>query len=154
MAEESRRRFRELMDTPQIFTGPLYNTKEDNDAEEIDLVTTSGTTHQTSQPTIGETTISTREGEKIKAEVHAGMREQFAEARAALRADLGLPKKVTENSGKAAPTKSAIDLISPSAESVATPVPQSSFGSPLSVGTVNPPASTVHSNHQPFATAT
>ena len=81
------------------------------------------------------------------------MREQFAEARAALRADLGLPKKVTENSGEAAPTKSAIDLVSPSAESVGAPIPQSSFGSPLSVGTVNPSASTVHSNHQPFTAA-
>ena len=27
LAEESRRRFQELMDTPQIFTGPLYNDK-------------------------------------------------------------------------------------------------------------------------------
>ena len=140
------------MNTPKVFTGPLYNTNEDNNAEEIDLVTTSVTSHQRSQPTIGETTISMQEGERIKAEVHAVMREQFAEARAALRADLGLPKKVTENSGEATPTKSAIDLVSPSAESVGTPVPRSSFGSPLSVATVNPSASTIHSNHQPFAT--
>ena len=150
--EESRRRFKELMDTPQVFTGPLYKQDGDNDAEEIDLVTTSTSSQQRSHPTIGETTISTREGEKIKADVQAVMHEQFAEARAALRADLGLPKKVTENSGKAAPAKSAIDLVSPSTESVGTPVPRSSFGSPLSVGTVNPSASTVHSHHQPFGT--
>ena len=39
--EESRRRFKELMDTPQVFTGPLYKQDGDSDAEEIDLVTTS-----------------------------------------------------------------------------------------------------------------
>ena len=105
------------------------------------------------QPTIGETTISTQEGERIKAEIRTVMREQFAEARAALRAHLGLPKEVTEKSGEAAPAKSVIDLVSPSMESVGTPIPRSSFGSPLSVATVNPSTSTVHSGHQPFAAA-
>ena len=80
------------------------------------------------------------------------MREQFAEARAALRADIGLPKEDTEKSGEATPAKSVIDLVSPSTELVGTPEPRSSFGSPLLVATVNPSTSTVHSGHQPFAT--
>ena len=38
---------------------------------------------------IGETTISTREAQQIKDDVHAVMREQLAEGRAALRVELG-----------------------------------------------------------------
>ena len=45
------------------------------------------------KPTIGETSISTQEAERIRAEVCAVMHEQFAEGRAALRANLGLPQE-------------------------------------------------------------
>ena len=153
LAGESRRRFQMMMNTPKVSTGRLCNEHEDEDADIMDLRTTSATSRQRSQPTIGETTISTQEGERIKAEVRTVMREQFAEARAALRADLGLPKEETEKSGEAAPSKSVIDLVSPSTESAGNPVPRSSFGSPLSVATANPSTSTVNSGHQPFATA-
>ena len=142
-----------MMNTPKVSTGRLCNEHEDEDADIMDLRTTSATSRQRSQPTIGETTISTQEGERIKAEVRTVMRKQFAEARAALRADLGLPKEETEKSGEAAPSKSVIDLVSPSTELAGNPVPRSSFGSPLSVATANPSTSTVNSGHQPFATA-
>ena len=142
-----------MMNTPKISTGRLCNEHEDEYADIMDLRTTSATSRQRSQPTIGETAISTQEGERIKAEVRIVMREQYAEARAALRADLGLPKEETEKSGEAAPSKSVIDLVSPSMESAGNPVPRSSFDSPLSVATANPSTSTVNSGHQPFATA-
>ena len=67
--------------------------------------------------------------------------------------DLGLPKEETEKSGEAAPSKSVIDLVSPSTESEGNPVPRSNFGSPLSVATANPSTSTVNSGHQPFVIA-
>ena len=63
------------------------------------------------KPTIGETSISTQEGERILREVHAVMREQFAEGGAALRADLGLPNEESVNLDKAVPSESVIDLV-------------------------------------------
>ena len=57
------------------------------------------------QPTIGETSISTQEAERIRAEVRAVMHEQFAEGRAALRANLGLPQEKSSQSDKAVPSE-------------------------------------------------
>ena len=142
-----------IMNSPKISTGRLADVYDDENTGTMDLRTTSTASHQRSQPTIGETTISTHEGERIRAEVHAVMREQFAEGRAALRANLGLPKEETIKSDKAAPSGSVIDLVSPSAESAGNPVPRSSFGSPLSVATANPSTMTVTSGNQSFATA-
>ena len=67
------------------------------------------------KPTIGETNISTQEGERIRREIHAVMREQFSEGRAALRANLGLPNEESVNLDKAVPSESVIDLVSSSA---------------------------------------
>ena len=105
LTEESRGRFQELMNTQKFSTSPLYNENENDNAGIMDLRTTFVTSRQRSQPTIGEATISTQEGERIKAEVCTVMREQFAEARATLRVGLGLPKEVTEKSGEAAPAQ-------------------------------------------------
>ena len=142
-----------MMNSPKFSTDQLSDVYDDENTGTMDLRTTSAASHQRSQPTIGETTISTHEGERIRAEVRAIMREQFAEGRAALRANLGLPKEETVRSDKAAPSGSVIDLVSPSAESAGNPVPRSSFGSPLSVATANPSTMTVTSSNQSFATA-
>ena len=45
------------------------------------------------QPTIGETSISAMEATEIRTEVCAVMEAEFAEGRAALRKNLGLPKE-------------------------------------------------------------
>ena len=37
LAEESKRRFQELMNTPKLSTGPFYNENKDNDVEIMDL---------------------------------------------------------------------------------------------------------------------
>ena len=60
-------------------------------ADKNDLATESTATGEYTHPTIGETTISTHEAQKIRGDVHAIMHEQFAEGRVALRANLGLP---------------------------------------------------------------
>ena len=119
----------------------------------MDLVTTSVTSHPRSQPTIGETTISTQERERIKAEVRTVMRKQFSEARAVLRADLGLPKEVTEKSGEAAPAKSVIDLVLPQRNRWELQYPDPILAHPCRWPLETRPTSTIHSNHQPFATA-
>ena len=106
-----------------------------------------------SKPTIGETIISTQEAERIREEVHAAMREQYSEGRAALRANLGLPNEESERSDKAAPSESVIDLVSSSAIAPRNPNPRSIFGPPISVASVNPSTMTVNSGNQSFATA-
>ena len=58
------------------------------------------------------------------------MREQFSEARAALRTDLGLPKEETEKSGEAAPSKFVINLVSPSTESAEIQYPDPALAHP------------------------
>ena len=77
-----------MMNSPKVFIGGLSDVHNDENTGIMDLRTTSSTSHQRSQPTIGETTISAEEEERIRAEVRAVMREQFAEGRAALRANL------------------------------------------------------------------
>ena len=83
------------------------------------------------RPTIGEASISTQEVERIRAEVRAVMHEQFAEGRAALRGNLGLPQEELIQSDKAAPSKTVIDLVLQSAETPENAKPRSSFGSPV-----------------------
>ena len=104
-------------------------------------------------PTIGETSISTQEAERIRAEVRAVMHEQFAEGRAALRANLGLPQEKSLQSDKAAPSGTVIDLVSESAGTPENAKPRSSFGSPVSVTNAVTSPTTVTSKNQPFATA-
>ena len=79
------------------------------------------------------------------------MREQFAKGCATLRANLELPNEASVHSDKAAPSESVIDLVSPSATVSGTPIPRSTFGSPLSVASVKPSMMTVNSGHQSFA---
>ena len=100
-----------------------------------------------SKPTIGETSISTQEANRIREEVRAVMREQFAEGRAALRANLELPNEASVHSDKAAPSESVIDLVSPSAAVSGNPNFRSTFGSPLSVASVKPLTMTINSGH-------
>ena len=57
------------------------------------------------------------------------MREQFAEGRAALRANLELPNEASVHSDKAAPSVSVIDSVSPSAAVLGIPNFRSTFGS-------------------------
>ena len=52
-----------------------------------------------------------------------------------------------------APSESVIDLVSPSATVSGTPIPRSTFGSPLSVANVKPSTMAVNSGHQSFPTA-
>ena len=59
LAEESRRRFQTLMNTPKVVTSLSCNEYKKDDADIMDLRTTSIISRQRSQPTIGETTIST-----------------------------------------------------------------------------------------------
>ena len=101
---------------------------------------------------IGETTISTREAQKIHENVHAAMHEQYAEGRAALRANLGLPIEEVVTSGKAAPT-GTIDLASSSVQTGGRTVPHTSFGSPVPVTNPGSALPSVNSGAQPFATA-
>ena len=53
------------------------------------------------QPTIGDTSISLTEAAAIRAEVHSIMEKEFAEGRAAVRANLGLHEEKAEKSGTA-----------------------------------------------------
>ena len=101
---------------------------------------------------IGETTISTRAAQQIKDDVHAVMREQFAEGRAALRAELGLPVEEVSTSGNAAHT-GTIDLASSSVQTGGRTVPRTSFGSPVPVTNPGSASPSVNSGAQPFATA-
>ena len=106
------------------------------------------------KPTIGETSISTQEAGRIRKDVHAVMHEQFAEGRAALRANLGLPNEESVNLDNAVPSESVIDLVSSSAIAASgNPKPRSTFGSPVTVASVNPSNMTVNSGNQSFATA-
>ena len=91
-------------------------------ADKNDLATESTTTDEHTHPTIGETTISTHEVQKIRGNVHAVMHEQFAEGHAALRANLGLPTEEVSTSGKAASTRT-VDLVSSSVNTVETQYP-------------------------------
>ena len=50
-----------MMNTPKVSIGRLCNEYEDEVTDIMDLRTTSATSRQRSQPTIGETTISTQE---------------------------------------------------------------------------------------------
>ena len=125
-------------------------TNENQFAEDEEL---SSWTGGAGRPTIGETSISTQEAERIRAEVRAVMHEQFAEGRAALRANLGLPQEGLIQSDKAAPSKTVIDLVSQSAETPENVKPRSSFGSPVSVTNAVSSPTTVTSKNQPFATA-
>ena len=121
-----------------------------------DLVRTEESTGRTSgasKPTIGETSISTQEANRIREEVRAVMREKIAEGRAALRANLELHNEASVHSDKAAPSESIIDLVSLSATVSGTPIPRSIFGSPLSVANVKPSTMTINSGHQSFASA-
>ena len=82
-------------------------------ADKNDSATESTAAGERTQPTIGETMISTHEAQKIREDVHATMHEQFAEGRAALRANLGLPTEEVSTSGKGASTRT-VDLVSSS----------------------------------------
>ena len=125
-------------------------TNEDAFAEDEEL---SAWTGGASRPTIGETNISTQEAERIRAEVRAVMHEQFAEGRAALRANLGLPQEGSIQSDKAAPSGTVIDLVSQSAGTPENAKPRSSFGSPVSVTNAVSSPTTVTSRNQSFVTA-
>ena len=82
------------------------------------------------------------------------MCEQFTEGRAALRAHLGLPNEESVNLHKAVPSELVIDLVSSSAiVASGIPNPRSTFGSPVTVASVNPSNMTVNSGNQSFATA-
>ena len=106
------------------------------------------------KPTIGETSISTEEAGRIRKEVHTVMHEQFAECRAPLRANLGLPNEESVNLDKAVPSESLIDLVSSSAIAASgIPKPRSTFGSLVTVASVNPSNMIVNSGKQSFATA-
>ena len=80
------------------------------------------------------------------------MREQFAEGRATLRADLGLPAKEVSTSSKAA-SAGAIDLVSSSVHTGGKSVPRTSFGSPIPVTNPGSASPSVTSGAQPFASA-
>ena len=109
-------------------------------------------TNESTHPTIGETTISTREAQKIHDHVHAVMHEQYAEGRAALRANLGLHAEEDVTSGKAAHS-GTIDLVSSSVQTGGSQVPRTSFGSPVLVTNPGSASPSVNSGAQPFATA-
>ena len=106
------------------------------------------------KPTIGEINIFTQEAGRIQKDVHAVMHEQFAEGRAALRANLGLPNEESVNLDNAVPSESVVDLVSSSAIAASgNPKPRSTFGSPVTVASVNPSNMTINSGNQSFATA-
>ena len=109
-------------------------------------------TNESIHPTIGETTVSTREAQKIHDNVHAVMHEQYAEGRAALRANLGLQAEGEVSSGKAAHS-GTIDLVSSSVQTGGSQVPRTSFGSPVPVTNPGSASPSVNSGAQPFATA-
>ena len=121
-------------------------------ADKNDLATETTAASERTHPTIGETTISMHEAQKIREDVHAVMHEQFAEGRAALRANLGLPTEEVSTSGKAASTRT-IDLVSSSVNTGGNSVPRSSFGSPVPVTNPGSASPSVTSGAQPFATA-
>ena len=79
------------------------------------------------------------------------MHQQFAEGRAALRANLGLPTEEVSTSGKAASTRT-VDLVSSSVNTDGNSVPRSSFGSPVPVTNLGSASPSVTSGAQPFAT--
>ena len=101
---------------------------------------------------IGETTISMQEAQQIKDDVREVVREQFAEGRAALRADLGLPTEEASTLGNAAHI-GTIDLVSSSAHTGGRTVPRTSFGSPVPVANPGSASPSVNFGAQPFATA-
>ena len=81
------------------------------------------------------------------------MHEQFSEGRAALRANLGLPNEESVNLDKAVPSESVINLVSPFAIAASgNPTPESTFGSPVTVASINPSNMIVNSGNQSFAT--
>ena len=81
-------------------------------------------------PTIGDTTISTNEGQAIREEVRTIVREQTAAGRQMLRASLGLPNEAPQSTpmDKPASSTSTIDLVSGSVLSQENTHPRSMFG--------------------------
>ena len=136
------------VDEADVSTGkPSVRFADQNDVMNETTATSEGT-----QSIIGRTTISSHEAQKIKEDVRAVMRKQFAEGRAALRADLGLPVEEVSTSGKAA-SAGAIDLVSSSVHTGGNSVPRTSFGSPIPVTNPGFASPSVTSGAQPFATA-
>ena len=121
-------------------------------ADQDDVMNETTATNDGTHSIIGGTTISTREAQKIKGDVHAVMHEQFAEGRAALRANLGLPTEEVATSGRAAST-GTIDLVSSSVHTGGNSVPRTSFGSPVPVTNPGSASPSVTTGAQPFATA-
>ena len=74
LAEENKRRFQLMMNPPRVLIGQSSDVHDNENTDAMDLGTTSATSYQRSQPTIGETTISTQEEERFRAEVRAVMR--------------------------------------------------------------------------------
>ena len=90
--------------------------------------------------------------------------EQFAEGRAALRSNLGLPAQDLTTIGDMAKGEGSLNVGSiplsgssqknaPSTVPVGNAVPRSSFGSPLPVQNASPSVPSYASSPQPFATA-
>ena len=77
LAGESRRRFQMMMHTPKVSTGRLCNEHEDEDTDIMDLRNKSATSRQRSQPTSGETTISTKKGRGSKQKSYNNARTIF-----------------------------------------------------------------------------
>ena len=121
-------------------------------ADQDNVMNETTTSRDSTHSIIGETTISTREAQNIHKNVHAVMHEQYAEGRAALRANLGLPTEEVATSGKAAPT-GTIDLASSSVQMGGRTVPCTSFESPVPVTNPGSALPSVHSGAQPFTTA-
>ena len=151
LSEEEYRRqgYRQVAQT--MFGAKIRDTTDEEQFAESEEL--SAWTGGAGRPTIGETSISTQEAERIRAEVRAVMHEQFAEGRAALRANLGLPQEKSSQSDKAAPSGTVIDLVSESAGTPENVKPRSSFGSPVSVTHAVSSPTTVNSRNQSFATA-
>ena len=95
----------------------------------IDLRTeTTATSRNTPRPTFGSTTIDTAEEQRIHTIVCRVMEEQHGEGHAALRKHLGLAHE---------DPKLSKESVAPSVP-VETEVPQTSFGSPLSIDGASP----------------